>query len=371
MPNNWQGVQECAAKAGAKFPELVAAQWALESGFGKHTSGKHNYFGLKGNGTISTTQEYYDGKWVTIDAGFIDFSSLGDCISYLVNRWHKDWKQYKGVNQAKDRDAAAEMLVSEGYATDPAYAAKLKRLMNEHAPRSSGLPSQRNLITMSTPIRLVNAAKHFNGESHQIAAWNWLESELTKEQLAEFAEIYRAAPAVKPSNPLSVPYFSQRDNASGEGYRECFSSSCAMIAAFHGKVKGDDEYNRIRSQFGDTVEATAQCNALKQLGLRPVYRQNVTLEELQNEVKAGRPVAVGWLHHGPYNKPSGGGHWTVFAGFGNGSAIHLDPYGICDIVNGGYKSALGGKFVHYGEKYWLPRWSVKGSADGWALFVRP
>lgn len=144
-----------------------------------------------------------------------------------------------------------------------------------------------------------------------------------------------------------------------------------MIASFYGKVKGDDEYNRIRSQFGDTVEAVAQCNALKHLGLHPVYRQNVTLEDLQNEVKAGRPVAVGWLHHGPYSKPTGGGHWTVFAGFINDSTIHLDPYGICDIINGGYKSALGGKFVQYGEKYWLPRWSVKGNADGWALFVRP
>ena len=78
-------------------------------------------------------------------------------------------------------------------------------------------------------IRLTNAAKYFNGESHQLAAWNWLESELTKDQLEEFTDMYRAAPAPKPSNPLQVPYFSQRDNASGTGYRECFSSSCAML----------------------------------------------------------------------------------------------------------------------------------------------
>ena len=31
-PNNWVGVQGAAKDAGAKFPELVAAQWALESG---------------------------------------------------------------------------------------------------------------------------------------------------------------------------------------------------------------------------------------------------------------------------------------------------------------------------------------------------
>ena len=42
--NTWAGVTAAGKLAGAKFPELVTAQWALESGFGKHTSGKHNYF---------------------------------------------------------------------------------------------------------------------------------------------------------------------------------------------------------------------------------------------------------------------------------------------------------------------------------------
>jgi flagellum-specific peptidoglycan hydrolase FlgJ len=46
--NSWEGVSLHAKRVGAKFPELVASQWALESGFGKHVSGKHNYFGLKG-----------------------------------------------------------------------------------------------------------------------------------------------------------------------------------------------------------------------------------------------------------------------------------------------------------------------------------
>jgi len=44
--NTWNGIRQAAADTGAKFPEVVAAQWALESGWGKHTSGKNNYFGL-------------------------------------------------------------------------------------------------------------------------------------------------------------------------------------------------------------------------------------------------------------------------------------------------------------------------------------
>ena len=35
-----------ATNAGAKYPQLVAAQWALESAWGEHTSGENNFFGI-------------------------------------------------------------------------------------------------------------------------------------------------------------------------------------------------------------------------------------------------------------------------------------------------------------------------------------
>ena len=51
-PASWDGVLAAAKAAGAKFPELVAAQAALESGWFEHTSGRNNYFGIKGKGTV-------------------------------------------------------------------------------------------------------------------------------------------------------------------------------------------------------------------------------------------------------------------------------------------------------------------------------
>ena len=134
VANTWQGVSAHAARVGAKFPDLVAAQWALESSFGKHTSGQHNYFGLKGFGTAHETKEFYDGQWVTIRAGFLNFPSLAACIEYLVAHWYKDWRTYKGINRADNRYAAARMLKDQSYATDPDYPAKLSRLMKQYAP---------------------------------------------------------------------------------------------------------------------------------------------------------------------------------------------------------------------------------------------
>jgi hypothetical protein len=353
--NSWEGVSLHAKRVGAKFPELVASQWALESGFGKHFSGKWNAFGLKGSGSSRETKEFYDGQWVTIKAGFIDFPSLAACIEYLVTRWYKDYKQFRGVNNAPDRYTAARMLKDQGYATDPTYPAKLNKLMKQHSPSSS--------------IRLASAAKFYKEESHQLAAWNWLQEQLTETELEEFAELYRAAPASKPSNPLMVTYFSQRDNASGQGNRECFSSSCAMVAAYYGKVKGDDEYNVIRARFGDTTNADAQVKALQSLGLKASFITDGTEALLQNEIKEGRPVAVGWLHYGPSSAPIGGGHWSVVVGFNSQAYIHNDPFGKANIINGGYLSASGGNNVSYSKTNWLPRWRVNGTG-GWAILVR-
>jgi hypothetical protein len=137
VANSWEGVSLHAQRMGAKFPELVAAQWACESGFGKHFSGTWNAFGLKGIGSSRETREFYDGKWVTIKAGFIDFPSLAACIEYLVIHWYKDWEAFKGINRAENRYAGARMLKDQGYATDPDYPAKLSRLMKQYAPESS------------------------------------------------------------------------------------------------------------------------------------------------------------------------------------------------------------------------------------------
>lgn len=131
--NTWEGVIATARKAGAKFPEVVAAQWALESGWGKHTSGKNNFFGLKGEGSDRSTKEFINGQWVTITAGFIDFPDLATCIQYLVDRWYRDYKTYKGVNRASSAEDCARLLVAEGYATDPNYTQKIVDIIKQKA----------------------------------------------------------------------------------------------------------------------------------------------------------------------------------------------------------------------------------------------
>ena len=314
IKNDWNGITTAARLAGAKFPELVAAQWSLESSHGKLVSGRNNFFGLKGDGSLTTTQEFINGNWITIRDSFLDFPDIQTAVCYLVSRWYKDYKNWKGCNNAVDRDESAKYLQREGYATDPEYANRLIQLMNQHNPAST---------TATT--------KHL----------------------------------------LKVAYEYQLDNKSGTGYRECFSSSCAMVARYWGKVGNDDSYNIIRKKYGDTTDVHAQIGALKELGLKATFEQEGTATDLEAEIRMGYPTPVGWLHKGPITHPSGGGHWSVVVAYTPTHFILNDPNGEANLTSGGYVSNKGGCEVAYSRKNWLPRWLVDGAESGWFLRIRP
>ena len=128
------GFMDMAASAGAKFPELVAAQVILESAMGTEESGANNLVGAKASekeeGTFRETTEVIDGKEVRTVAKFKDYESPQAGINELVTRWHKDYPGYQGVNNASSLEEAAMMLQQQGYATDPIYAKKLIQIAN-------------------------------------------------------------------------------------------------------------------------------------------------------------------------------------------------------------------------------------------------
>jgi hypothetical protein len=120
---------EQATKQGVANPEVIArlgaAQSSLETGYGQHLSGGKNYFGIKGgSGTAQSTQEFIDGKWVTVKDKFRGYGSLeesaADYIKFLQTN-----SRYKGVLASQSASEAIAAQGKSGYATDPAYGAKL------------------------------------------------------------------------------------------------------------------------------------------------------------------------------------------------------------------------------------------------------
>jgi hypothetical protein len=200
------------------------------------------------------------------------------------------------------------------------------------------------------------------------------------------AQSTQAAPAATQKTPgskqqsllqLPVPYFSQRDSATWQGHRMCFSSTCAMAAAFlkpgclAGGGQPDDRYLALVERFGDTTSSQAQVAALRRLGIQATFRTDGRIEQLIAQLRFGFPIPVGWLHHGSAAAPGGGGHWSLVVGWDprTRQVIMHDPYGEANLVGGGYVStAIGsGRAQRYSERNWGRRWMVEGMGSGWWL----
>jgi len=224
-------------------------------------------------------------------------------------------------------------------------------------------------------LSLLPFFSHFRGTPHQLAAISELEEALPEELLREDAAWFEAWKASGIAQQVVVPYFHQLDNKSGQGYRECFSSSMAMISAFYGKVKTDDQYNRIRSRFGDTTSISAQVNTLRSLGLHAEFRQDGDGSLIEAEIAAGRPVAVGWLHRGDMSRGEppmcdsyGCGHWSLIVGFDRDDWTMNDPRGTPFMERGGH-SRYGGRNVKVSRQAFKQRWEIEGPGTGWLILV--
>ncbi len=161
----------------------------------------------------------------------------------------------------------------------------------------------------------------------------------------------------------------QKDNAS-DGWRECQSSSIAMCLMWMGigNLTNDQQYVALVEKHGDTTERAPHFAAMKDLGYtKAKWHTTLSIAQCKAEIDAGRPVAVGSLHHGPVSAPSGGGHFVVLTGYTDSQWVVQDPYGSQDLLNGGWASqAMGaGKDQLYSFENFNPRIFVEGDGSCW------
>jgi len=144
-------VWDPAARAGQELgvaPHALVAQAALESGWGKREirlpdgSGSHNLFGIKagpewqGKTAEVVTTEYVNGAPQKQVARFRAYDSYADAFADYA-RLLKTSPCYAQALQAADGHEFAAALQRAGYATDPAYAAKLSRVMGSETLRQA------------------------------------------------------------------------------------------------------------------------------------------------------------------------------------------------------------------------------------------
>jgi flagellar protein FlgJ len=135
---------EAASRASGVPARLILAQAALESGWGKREiraadgSPSFNLFGIKadrrwqGRTVESATTEYVNGTAQPARASFRAYGSYEEAFTDYA-KFLAGQPRYAQVLAAGDATQAAQALQRAGYATDPAYAAKLVRVMNRFA----------------------------------------------------------------------------------------------------------------------------------------------------------------------------------------------------------------------------------------------
>ncbi len=241
---------------------------------------------------------------------------------------------------------------------------------------------QVTLLLLAMGLALLPFFQFFRGTPHQLAAIKQLEESMPAELLEEHeADWFQAWKESGYDQQIYMPYFKQLDNKTGTGYRECFSSAAAMVAAFYKKVKTDDEYNKIRAKYGDTTSVEAQLATLRSLGLEAEFRKDGDADMVELEIENGRPVLVGWLHHGnmlrgepPMCSGLGCGHWSVISGYAGKNSndpewIMQDPRGYPEMEKGGHSNPHLGRNVRVRQAAFYQRWQSEGPGTGWVILV--
>ncbi|WP_323752556.1 flagellar assembly peptidoglycan hydrolase FlgJ [Marinobacter sp.] len=123
-------------------PRLMIAQAALETGWGKHmiegdgNEPSFNLFGIKadtrwsGEAVTITTTEFRGGVAIKERADFRAYSDYEASFRDYVEFLQSNPRYQEVLSSAGEPEVFAEKLQQAGYATDPEYGSKIRRIMN-------------------------------------------------------------------------------------------------------------------------------------------------------------------------------------------------------------------------------------------------
>jgi len=137
----WEHAKTAAQKIGLN-PAVMVAQAALETGWGKHIINKsdgyssNNLFNIKsdkswdGEKASKVTLEFEQGTPVKKQASFRAYDSIKESVNDFVDFLTQNPRYQEALqNTAKPSDFL-DSLQKAGYATDPDYANKIKKVLN-------------------------------------------------------------------------------------------------------------------------------------------------------------------------------------------------------------------------------------------------
>lgn len=267
---------EAARKVAQKYnvyASVMMAQAMLESGYGQSDlASKHNnLFGIKagpgytGKKVLYWTKEFINGQWYTVQDYFRHYddleSSFIDNATILRNGTSWDHSYYKGTwkeNCNSYRDAT--QWLQGRYATDPTYASKLNRIIEQYnltrfdTPSSGNNNSQNNQPTTGTIYYTVQRgdtlgkiANKYNTSADKIAKDNNIKNPNMIYVGQKLAIKKAVSTPSKPSNSTNKP-----SNSTSNSNKTVYYT-----------VKSGDTLSKIAKEQKVTVDHIVKENKLK------------------------------------------------------------------------------------------------------------
>ena len=178
---------------------------------------------------------------------------------------------------------------------------------------------------------------------------------------------------------LEVSYFNQVNNDTnlfGSGSRQCCMTSNAMAGNFILADRGlesliqrakrlglnepESAYGKILNKYGDTIDHTANTQALAELGLESYFSTSLGVENAIASLDKKLPMPIG-LHY------KSSGHIVCLVGYDTDKRffwVH-DPYGV-RAARADYYDAIGGqsgRYDRYSFDIMEDLWTAR--SDGW------
>jgi len=137
----WEHAKTAAQKIGLN-PAVMVAQAALETGWGKHIISKsdggssNNLFNIKsdksweGDKASKVTLEFEQGTAVKKQASFRAYDSIKDSVNDFVDFLTQNPRYEEALQNTAKPNEFLDSLQKAGYATDPNYASKIKKVLN-------------------------------------------------------------------------------------------------------------------------------------------------------------------------------------------------------------------------------------------------
>jgi flagellum-specific peptidoglycan hydrolase FlgJ len=151
-----------------KYAKYLVAQSALESNWGKSQSGKFNFGGIKGKGTIRKTREVINGKSIHVNDSFRDFKDIDDYANYHVSLLNN--KRYNAFT-----GDFIDRVVKGGYATDPNYKRALSNVYNQIAKAQVGMkiPKLQNAGELKARILRRFRQEKLDAHNEELIGFDW------------------------------------------------------------------------------------------------------------------------------------------------------------------------------------------------------